>query len=70
MCKVFEMKVKKYKTVKGSLTLLKKNTVKPFLFARTLFSRKFARAERRKNKVLANNSLYKGYIRRYGKSRK
>ena len=32
-----------------------------FLFARTLFSRRFARAERRENKILANNSLYKDY---------
>ena len=31
-------------------------TVKHFLFARTLFSRKFAREQRRENKVLANNS--------------
>ena len=32
-------------------------TVKHFLFARTLFSRKFARAQIRENKVLANNFL-------------
>ena len=44
-------------------------TVKHFLFARTLFLRKFARAERRENKVLPNNSLYKNYRRRDGKSR-
>ena len=45
------------------------STVKHFLFARTLFSRKFARAERGENKVLANNSLHKDYRKRDGKSR-
>ena len=32
-------------------------TVKYFLFARTLFSRKFARAWTQENKALANNLL-------------
>ena len=44
-------------------------TVKHFIFAMTLFSRKFARAERRENKVLDNNSLCKDYGRKNGKSR-
>ena len=45
-------------------------TVKYFLFARTLFLHKFARAKRRENKVLANNSLCEDYKRRCDKSRK
>ena len=32
-----------------------RNTVKHLLFARTLYSRKFAKTYRRENKVLANN---------------
>ena len=40
-------------------------TVKHLLFARTLFSRKFARAYRRENKVLANYFLYKGWRRKH-----
>ena len=42
------------------LQLWNTNTVKHFLFAGSLFSRKFARAERHENKVLANNSLHRG----------
>ena len=49
--------------------LLEYVTVKHFLFARTLFSHKIARAERCENKVLANNSLQKYYRRIDGKSR-
>ena len=47
------------KTVTVSLTRIKTknalNTVKHFLFGRTLFSRKFARSLRRENMVLTNN---------------
>ena len=46
----------------NELTAIHVTTVKHFLFAKTLFSRKFARAERRENKVLANNSLHKATV--------
>ena len=46
------------------------DTVKYFLFARTLFLRKFVRAKRRENKVLVNYSLCKDCRRRCDKSRK
>ena len=45
-------------------------TVKHFLFARTLFSGKFARANRRKYKVLANYYFCTDYRRKYCESRK
>ena len=45
------------------------NTVKHFLFAKTLFSRKFVRAYRRENKILANNFLCVAFIRNYDKTR-
>ena len=54
----------------GNVVWLGYSTVKHFLFARTLFLRKFARAWRRENKVLANNLLCKDYRRINSKSQK
>ena len=56
--------------VSSCLRFIWETNVKHFLFARTLFSRKFARAKRRENKVIANNFFYKNYGRRYDESRK
>ena len=43
------------------------STVKHVSFARTLFSRKFGRAKRRENKVLANNYICIYFTRSYDK---
>ena len=49
-------------TVKTEVKFGMAFTVKHFLFARTLCLRKFARAWRRENKVLANNFYCKDFI--------